>query len=187
MQAAAERMSILIEDLLAFSRVSSRAQPFARVNLNTVIREVLSDLETRIKSSGGRVEVGDLPELEADPTQMRQLLQNLISNALKFRQPDRPAAVQVRAGAAEDTPPGTCRVLVEDQGIGFDEKYSGRIFTIFQRLHGRHEYEGTGIGLAICRKIVERHHGSITARSAPGQGATFVVTLPLTQRERAST
>jgi signal transduction histidine kinase len=115
--------------------------------------------------------------VEADATQMRQLFQNLINNALKFHKPDEAPVVRVRSTSNH----GLCQIHVEDNGIGFDEKYLDRIFNPFQRLHHRGEYEGTGMGLAICRKIVERHGGSITARSAPGQGATFIVTLPLKQ------
>jgi PAS domain S-box-containing protein len=172
---AAGRMSVLINDLLAFSRVTSKAKPFARVDLNTVAREVVGDLEARVRQTGGRVEVGELPAVEADPTQMRQLLQNLIANGLKFHRKGEPPRVRVSGEAAG----GVYRLTVSDNGIGFDEKYLPRIFDVFQRLHGRDEYEGTGIGLAICRKIVERHGGTITAHSRPGQGATFVVTLPM--------
>jgi signal transduction histidine kinase len=193
MQNAAKRMSVLISDLLAFSRVTTKAQPFIPVDLPRVTEEVLGDLEVRIAQSGGRVEVGELPTIDADPLQMRQLLQNLLGNALKFHRPgDRPV-VKVSAELLAAQPSGAgvpagelCQIRVEDNGIGFDEKYLGRIFNVFQRLHGRDEYQGTGIGLAICRKIAERHGGSITATSAPGKGAAFVVTLPVNQTEGAS-
>lgn len=172
---AAKRMQSLIGDLLDFSRVSTRALPPAPVDLNAVAREVVVDLEEAIQRNGGRVELGELPTLDADPLQMRQLLQNLIANALKFRKPDAPPIVRVECQSQE---PGSVQLLVQDNGIGFDEKYLDRIFNVFQRLHGRGTYEGTGIGLAICRKIAERHGGSITARSQPGVGSTFIVTLP---------
>lgn len=186
MQSAAGRMQTLINDLLMFSRVESKALPFAEVDLGAVAREVIADLEVHIEQACAAVEVGRLPSVEADPLQMRQLLQNLIGNSLKYRRHGARPVVRVYAETPEDggaaSPCGAfCRILVEDNGIGFDEKYLDRIFTVFQRLHGRTEYEGTGIGLAVCRKIVERHGGSITARSAPQKGATFVVTLPLTQ------
>ncbi len=175
---AAERMARLISDLLTFSRVATRVQPFSRVALQTVAEEVLFDLEIALKEAGGRVELHDLPPLEADPMQMRQLLQNLIGNAIKFRDPDRPVRVDVR-GRVRPGPDGPAVLIeVEDNGIGFDEKYLDRIFTPFQRLHAQHEYAGTGMGLAICRRIVERHQGQITARSQPGAGTTFIVTLP---------
>ncbi len=182
---AAARMRSLIEDLLSYSRVTTKGQPFARVDLNVIADGVLSDLETRIHETDAAVDVGPLPTIDADPTQLRQLLQNLIGNALKFHRPGVPPAVTVRAEVlpAEgdaDAPP-VCRLTVADNGIGFEEKYVDRIFQVFQRLHGRLEYEGTGVGLAICRKIAERHGGTITARSEPGVGATFTVTLPTRQ------
>lgn len=177
MQNAAARMQTLVNDLLTFSRVTSRAQPFGPADLAEITREVLSDLETRLERSKGRVEMADLPVIEADTTQMRQLLQNLIANALKFHRRDEPPAVKVYCERDGDC----VRLCVSDNGIGFDEKYLDRIFTIFQRLHGREEYEGTGVGLAVCRKIAHRHGGTITARSQPGQGATFIVTLPVRQ------
>lgn len=187
---AAQRMQTLINDLLAFSRVTTRARDFEPVSLTQVVREVLTDLEARIEQTGGTVTVDPLPDIEADPVQMRQLFQNLLGNALKFRKPDQPPVVRVwaeplTAPRPEHGPGGSpeplCRVHVQDNGIGFEEKYLDRIFNVFQRLHGRGEYEGSGIGLAIARKIVQRHGGHITARSRPGEGATFIVTLPMRQ------
>jgi light-regulated signal transduction histidine kinase (bacteriophytochrome) len=180
MQDAAARMQTLINDLLTFSRVTTRAHPFVPVDLNTLVSQVLADLEVRIQQSKATVEVDELPTIDGDQLQLRQLFQNLVSNALKFQPPDVAPVVRVYA---EDVDDGSVRLCVQDNGIGFDEKYLDRIFTIFQRLHGRVEYEGTGIGLAVCRKIVDRHGGSISARSAPGQGATFLVTLPRSQPE----
>jgi PAS domain S-box-containing protein len=182
MQNAAARMQSLIDGLLTYSRVTTKAQPFVPVDLIQVAHEVMSDLEVRIQEVGAQVDVGNLPRIEADPTQMRQLLQNLVANALKFHRPDQPPVVKLYADQA--TPNGVCHIFVEDNGIGFDEKYLDRIFQVFQRLHGRGEYEGSGVGLATCRKIVERHEGRITARSAPGQGATFIITLPVRQPQR---
>ncbi|MFQ4140922.1 PAS domain-containing protein [Chlorogloeopsis sp. ULAP02] len=185
MQNATRRMQTLIEDLLTLSRVTTRAQPFVPVNLFQITQEVLSDLEITIQQEQAKVEVGELPILKADPLQMRQLLQNLIINALKFHSPEEPPVVkiysQILPTPLDPIAIGTeqCQIIVEDNGIGFDEKYLDRIFNVFQRLHGRSEYEGTGIGLAICRKIVERHQGSITAESIRGQGAKFIVTLPM--------
>lgn len=192
MQNAARRMQVLINDLLAFSRVATQAKPFVELDLGRIAHEVVSDLEMRIRESGGQILVGELPRLDGDPLQMRQLLQNLIGNGLKYRRPDEPPRVEVQsrklsnslAGTREPTLP-RFEISVSDNGIGFDEKYLDRIFAPFQRLHGRGEYEGTGMGLAICYKIVERHGGTITARSAPGQGATFLVTLPVRQSKGA--
>jgi light-regulated signal transduction histidine kinase (bacteriophytochrome) len=179
MRNAAGRMQVLISDLLRFSRVTTQAQPFTQVDLSKITAEVLSDLESTIEESGGRVEVGALPTIDADGTQMRQLIQNLIANALKFRDPK--FAPVVRMEAEVNGGANICKLLVRDNGIGFEEKYLDRIFNVFQRLHTRGTYEGTGIGLAVCRKIAERHGGTITARSSPGEGSTFVVTLPLRQ------
>lgn len=192
MQNAAQRMQTLINDLLDFSRVATRAQPFVMTDLSEIAKEVTSDLETRIEQTLGKVEIGPLPKLEADPVQMRQLLQNLIANALKFHRSDVAPVVRVKAAIVQATPGrstshDSCQIIVEDNGIGFDMKFVDRIFTPFQRLHGRHEFEGTGMGLAICRKIAERHHGSITATGIPGQGSTFVITLPLTQPDAGRT
>jgi PAS domain S-box-containing protein len=177
---ATRRMQSLIQDLLTLARVTSQARPFFPVDLARVAREVLSDLEVRIAQTNASVEVGDLPTIYADALQMRQLLQNLIGNALKFHQEGKSPSVQVYAGKADFGPAasGMFRLVVEDNGIGFDEKYLDRIFTVFQRLHSRTEYEGTGIGLAVCRKIAQRHGGDITARSTPGKGTSFLVSLP---------
>jgi PAS domain S-box-containing protein len=188
MRKAASRMQSLINDLLAFSRVTTRAQPFTLVDLAQTAREVIEDLEARIEMTQGRVEQGALPAIEAEPLQMRQLLQNLIGNALKFRRPEVPPVVKIEAkifsGVMPQAPPDTanqdwCELTVSDNGIGFDEKYLDRVFNVFQRLHTRNEYEGTGMGLAIARKIVMHHGGFITARSSPGQGAAFIATLPI--------
>jgi len=186
MDAAAARMQTLIDDLLAYSRVSTRGGSFRSIDLGRVLDEVVADLEARLESSGGEIVRGALPELEADPTQMRQLLQNLLGNALKFAVPGRRPRVEVRAEAI-DLPsigqrrPGW-RIVVADNGIGFEPGHAERIFAPFQRLHGRSEYEGTGMGLAIVRKIVERHGGTVAAHGVPGEGATFTVDLPAGQR-----
>jgi signal transduction histidine kinase len=185
MLASAMRMRSLIDALLTFSRVTSKAQPFTPVDLAATAEDVIADLEERIQRDGGRVEIGPLPSLEADPLQMRQLFQNLIGNGLKFSRPGTPPVVKVESRllthAGENGEAPRSEISVRDNGIGFEEVYLDRIFDLFQRLHGRHEYEGTGMGLAICRKIVERHGGTITAESSLGQGATFLVTLPLWQ------
>lgn len=202
MQNAAARMRNLIDDLLTFSRVISRTEPFAAVPLGTVVKDVLGDLEFRIEKTGAKIEVGELPTIEADPVQMRQLLQNLLSNALKFQPQGATPLLQITARTvaaaalsgptallarkpAEAGNPGDdpyCELIVRDNGIGFEEKYLDKIFAVFQRLHGRQEYEGTGVGLAVCRRIVDRHGGKITAQSKPGAGATFIVWLPLRQK-----
>jgi two-component system sensor kinase FixL len=177
---AARRMQTLINNLLTLSRITTRAQPFVSINLADVARKVVSDLELHIERAGGRVETGEMPTIDADPTQMRQLLQNLINNGLKFQYPEKKPVIKVYGQLLNDI----CEITVEDNGIGFEEKYLDRIFGVFQRLHGRGQYDGTGVGLAICQKIAERHGGRITAKSSPGQGATFIVTLPVKQPRR---
>ena len=182
-QKSALRMQTLINDLLSYSRVTTKALPFIPVNLNQVVAQVVSDLEVRIEKTQGKVEWADLPTIDADPVQINQLFLNLINNALKFHKPSIPPIVKITSRMVKGLKDASecCEISVEDNGIGFDEKYSDRIFTIFQRLHGRHEYEGTGIGLAVCRKIIERHEGTISTKSAPGQGATFILTIPSQQ------
>jgi len=182
MQDAARRMHKMINDLLTFSRVATRVEPFVPVDLRQVAQEAVSALEVQIEQSGGRIVIGDLPTLEADPTQMRQLLVNLIGNGLKFHRQGVAPVVEISSEQIKRRRKELCQVLVKDNGIGFDEKYLDRLFKPFQRLHGRGKYPGTGIGLAICRRIAERHGGSITAQSAPGEGATFIVTLPVQQK-----
>jgi PAS domain S-box-containing protein len=182
MQSAAARMRTLINDLLTFSRVIRSSEPFVQVDLTQVTKDVLGDLEVRIEKSHAQVELEPLPGIEADPMQMRQLMLNLVSNALKFQSPGATPVVKI-SGRTFDAPSGEpmCEVIVQDNGIGFDEKYVDRIFAVFQRLHGRSEYEGTGVGLAVCRRIVDRHRGNIRAHSHPSQGATFEVVLPVHQ------
>jgi PAS domain S-box-containing protein len=200
MQGAAGRMRTLIDDLLAFSRVIRSAEPFIPVDLAAVTKEVLSDLEVRIEKSGARVEVTDLPTIEADPTQMRQLLLNLVGNSLKFQSPGGTPIVKIQArtlrrpwkadtaflrklpasGGQPSDSEQFCELTVEDNGIGFEEKYAEKVFAVFQRLHGRDQYEGNGVGLAVCRRIADHHQGTIQAKSQLGQGATFIVTLPFT-------
>jgi PAS domain S-box-containing protein len=176
---ASHRMQGLIEDLLAFSRVSMHRLPVQDVDLDKVLDTVLEDLEIRIGETGAVIErATPLPTLQADRSQMGQLFQNLVSNALKFHQPGQPPRLIVSAACPS---PRRVRLEFQDHGIGFEPQYAERIFGIFQRLHGRQEYEGTGVGLAICRKIAELHHGSITALGKPGTGATFVLELPLHQ------
>jgi PAS domain S-box-containing protein len=179
MESAANRMSSLLSALLSYSRVATRGQPFAPVTLVNVAKEVVDDLEIAIEDTGARVEIGPLPTLEADADQMRQLLHNLVGNALRYRREGEKPQIRVYGSSENDV----VQIFVEDNGIGFDEKYLDRIFKPFQQLHGRSSsYEGTGMGLAIVRKIVERHGGTITARSTPGEGSTFIVILPMKQR-----
>lgn len=175
MRSAAARMQNLINDLLAYSRVSTQAKSFAAVDLGQVVAEVISDLEPSTEESGARIECENLPSLEADPLQMRALFQNLVGNAVKYRREGVVPRVRIYA---RDGGGDTREIVVEDNGIGFASKHAERIFGVFQRLHGRDKYAGTGIGLAICQRIVDRHRGTISARGEPGEGAVFTVTLP---------
>ena len=190
---AANRMQNLINDLLAFSRLTTQSKPFVKVNLDTILSEVLSDLEISIEKTHAEIIRSPLPTIEADPTQMRQLFQNLISNAIKFRKENENPVINIYAKhhqkkAHLTATPGDeiTQIYIEDNGIGFDEKYLDRIFNIFQRLEGQ-KYEGSGIGLAICRKIAIRHGGDITAKSQPGVGTRFIITLALKQPQDQQT
>lgn len=170
MQAAAKRMQTLIMDLLSYSRVSTRAQPFQSCDLNRILEEVLQDLEFAISGADARIDTSPLPTLEGDPSQLRQVLQNLLSNAIKFRRPGVKPEILVYPENVTDR---GWTLVVEDNGTGFDPGYADRLFQPFQRLHSKNDYAGTGIGLAIVRKIVERHQGTIVADGRPGEGATF--------------
>ncbi len=186
MQASSRRLRALIDALLDYSRVTTKAAPFKTVDLQKLALNVLSDLEMSIEQADATIELCALPEIEADDMQLRQLFINLISNALKFSQEGRPLKLQISAEVSTLEDGGEiCVLSFADNGIGFDAKYGDRIFTIFQRLHSRAEYEGTGIGLATCRKIAERHHGSIESSGTPGEGAVFKVTLPVRQNTSA--
>jgi light-regulated signal transduction histidine kinase (bacteriophytochrome) len=173
---AAERMQALIQDLLQFSRVTTKPRPFTTVDLNRVTAEILDDISVELDESNAEVSVGTLPTLSADELQMRQLILNLISNAVKFRR----EGVRPEITITGEMIGGRARIVVTDNGIGFEQQYAQRIFRVFERLNGRGEYPGTGIGLALCQKIANRHGGEIAAAGRLGHGAIFTVTLPLT-------
>lgn len=181
LERSAVRMQSLLDGLLLYSRVQTQDRPFEPVNLTAVLHAVLSDLEAQIERVNGRVTVQPLPTIEADATQMRQLFQNLISNALKFHRPGVAPEVDVRGERVDVNGRDLLEIHITDNGIGFEPQDGERIFGVFQRLHGREAYEGSGLGLAICRKIVLRHYGHVAAHSIPDNGATFVVQLPFTQ------
>ncbi len=178
MSSAAARMQSLIDDLLSLSRVTTRQREPELIDLNALALDAVGDLEVRLRTTGGHVELGDLPAIDGDPIQIRQVFQNLIGNALKFHRPDEPPVVRV---SRVPTRPDMVELRFEDNGIGFDSAESERVFQPFQRLHSRAEYEGTGIGLAIVRKIIERHRGTIRVESSPGKGSVFTVALPARQ------
>ena len=184
---AAARMQTLVSDLLSLSRVATSARAFEDIDLGGVLDTVLSDLSVGLKETGGRIDVGTLPTVEADRTQMEQLFRNLVGNALKFRKPGAAPLVSVGPAEAVEPLPGVpepwCAVVVADDGIGFEPAQGESLFAPFKRLHARHEYEGAGIGLAVCQRIVARHRGRITAAGVPNGGAAFTVTLPRRQPE----
>lgn len=182
---ASARMRELVEDLLAYSRAKRSDSPFSVVSLNEVVAEVIEDLDVVIRETGTRVSIDELPSLAGDPVQLKQMFQNLISNAIKYRQPDREPEIAITLETsdcdchdAENQHAGHIVVKVSDNGIGFDEALFERIVEPFQRLHGRSEYPGSGIGLAIVDNIVKRHGGRLSATSEPGRGSTFRVELP---------
>ena len=189
MRNAAERMQTLIDDLLSYSRVTTTTEPFSDVRLDVTVEGILDDLETAAEDSGATITVDPLPVIQADGPQMRQLFQNLIGNAIKYRRPGVPPVVSVTTSDAAAGEPGSAavaadaqvRIVIADNGIGFEQRHAERIFGQFQRLHGRGEYEGTGMGLALCRRIVERHGGTVSAVGKPGVGSTFTIELPLRQ------
>ena len=173
---AASRMRVLIDDLLRYSQVSSQPYRVVYTDLGAVAREVVADLDAAVSDADAQIEIGPLPVLEADATQMRQLLHNLLSNAIKYRRADAPLLVRIHSTPLDAS---HWLITVEDNGIGFQQQYAERIFRMFQRLHNRSAYAGTGIGLAICRAIVERHGGSISAAGGEGRGTTFAIVLPI--------
>ena len=180
---AAARLRVLVKDVLIYSQVASRISAFVPTDLAWVVRDVLDDMCDTITESGAQIEVGALPVIDADPLQMRQLMQNLLSNAVKYAREGTPPFVKVTCDLSDRA---HCTLRVSDNGIGFRQEHAEKIFLMFERLNGRSRYGGSGIGLAICRRIVERHHGHISAHSIPGNGATFSVTLPVTRVSRGS-
>jgi signal transduction histidine kinase len=183
-QSAAARMSDLLRDMLAFARITMRPRPFERVRVQQLIQEVLRDLDLMIDRTQARIDVDADVELVADPGQLRQLLNHLVMNAIKFQRTGVEPHLSITAGYDLDGGSGGfCRIVVEDNGIGFDNKYAERIFEPLQRLHSMGEYAGTGMGLAICRRIAERHGGTVVAHGVVGEGSRFTVSLPLLQAD----
>ena len=173
---ASERMQSLINDLLRFSRGASGSEDFVFISLNGLMNEVLADMEIDIEKSAAQVQVDPLPEVWGIPSQMRQLFQNLISNGIKFRKAGIVPRIHIYS---QSNGLNHYRIIVQDNGIGFDSKYAEEIFTVFKRLHSYHEFEGSGVGLSICKKIIERHNGMIRAESIPGDGSKFIIDLPV--------
>jgi len=190
MLAATDNMRTLIDNLLEFSRTSRSSEPFIRINLNTILAEVKADLELKIEETTAQIHAEKLPEIDAIPMQMRQLFTNLFTNAIKFKKPNEAPQIHISSRILRDDEKefhhlmpnmNYIEITVQDKGIGFDQEYSQKIFQIFQRLHGKAEYPGSGIGLAICKKIAENHRGLIFAKGKQGEGAAFMIILPESQ------
>ena len=187
---AAERMQLLIQDILTFSKMSLDKIEYVDSDLNIIIKEVLADLQETAQKEDATITIGSLPTLPVNPVLIRPLFSNLISNAIKYRRPDVKPVINIFTENEVDeqknginTNKKYCRIYVQDNGIGFDQKYAEQIFGMFQRLHSNKEIEGTGIGLALCKKIVDEHKGFISARGEINKGSTFVVSLPVLQME----
>ena len=191
MTASADNMRKLINDLLDFSRISKKDQLYEQVNLNVILQQVKNDLELIIEETGTVISSDSLPTVEAIPSQMKQLFSNIIGNAIKFRKPAISPLITIETNILIEKEKQRLelvnnknyyQIAISDNGIGFEEEYNSRIFQVFQRLHGKSEYPGSGIGLAICKKILEHHHGAIYAKSTPDLGAGFFLILPQDQK-----
>ena len=187
-QKSAERMQALIKDILEFSKVSSDKNNFVNTDLNKVVEEVIADIEPEVQERNAKINIRTLPSLDVNPGLMRPLFSNLIGNAIKYRKKDVDPIINIYADQEKASGPGEAidsgnrkfwRIYVEDNGIGFDQKYAEQIFDMFVRLHGNSEYEGTGIGLALCKQIVDKHEGFISVLSKENTGSTFIVSLPV--------
>ena len=182
-------MQMLIKNLLDFSKATIDADNYVDTDFNEVVSSIINDLEIRIQQNGATIKVSNLPTVKVIPEQIRQLFQNLITNALKFRKPDATPVINITAEKTkgmyisslsyDQYEESFYKITVSDNGIGFEDKYADQIFLLFKRLHTFEEFEGTGIGLSICKKIVEKHNGYIYATSKPGEGATFTIILPV--------
>ncbi len=188
---AAERMQNLITDILTFSKISVDNPSFVDSDMNILLQEVVADLDEEIKSKNGQVKVEKLPILSVNPSLIKPLFHNLIGNALKYSKKDTAPQVKITSEISSQlngktnhgVSPKYCRIYIQDNGIGFDQKYAEEIFGMFKRLHHNSEFQGTGIGLALCKKIVEQHHGYISARSKINEGSTFIISLPLQHQD----
>lgn len=183
---SSKRMQILINDLLSLSRKSMSSSDFEEINLDIIVKDVIAELEVQIEKNNAHIHIDELPVIYAIPALMRQLFYNLINNAIKFRRKTVDPVISIKSEMIKGGSNGTVhgdyyRITISDNGIGFDPKYSDEIFMVFKRLHSYHEFEGSGVGLSICKKIVEKHNGSIRADGRPGDGSTFTISLPQKQ------
>jgi len=193
-QKLSERMQTMIKDILSFSKISADEQPLIKTDLNLIMRDVVSDLETEVNTKGAQIIIDALPSLQVNAALMRLLFINLVGNALKFSKKNETPVIKISAETnfnGDIEQPGSksnyVRITVQDNGIGFEQQYAKQIFDMFKRLNGKSEFEGTGIGLALCKRIVEKHHGFLSAKSKAGEGATFTISLPMiAQKKNAS-
>ncbi len=175
---SANRMQVLIQDILTFSKISIVKKDFVRTDLNAILDDILLEHDEVIKRMEARITADKIPEIESNPNLIRPLFSNIITNALKYSKKDTPPEIHVSSEWYNHMGNNFCRIFFKDNGIGFEQKYANQIFEIFKRLHQQNEYEGTGVGLALCKKIVEEHGGFISAVSAPGEGSTFIISIP---------
>jgi signal transduction histidine kinase len=185
-QNAAVRMQTLISDILAFSRINNEKDTFVNYNLNIILQEAIDELDSTIQERKAQLEIQQLPAIDVNPGLIRPLFENLLSNALKYSKKDEPPVINIRseiitATTSNKEPVQYCRIYIQDNGIGFDQVYAEQIFDMFRRLHVHSEFEGTGIGLTLCKKIVEKHNGFISVQSKVGKGSTFIISLPVHQ------
>ncbi|NCI45869.1 response regulator [Sediminibacterium soli] len=189
-QKAAERMQELIKDILTFSKISTEKEPFVRTEFNPLVQEVLDELDTQIQNKDARIDVGPLPVLAVNPVLIKSLFLNLVGNAIKYSKPNVPPEIHIYCDNLNAAPKRGqthyYRIFIKDNGIGFNQKYAEQIFDMFKRLHVHNEYEGTGIGLALCKQIMEKHNGYINAVSAENEGATFIISLPAREEVAAA-
>lgn len=178
---ASERMSILIEDLLSFSSLNSRAKPTSLVSLMDILDEVLNDNMITLQENDAKIETSELPEIEGEKTQLRQIFQNLIGNSLKFHRLDVRPRIKIWHEASENILGPVAKIFIEDNGIGIEPEYHKKVFVVFSRLHSRDVHKGSGIGLSVCKKIMDRHHGTVKIKSNETVGCTFILTFPLQQ------
>jgi len=191
-QNAAIRMQTLISDILAFSRINNEKDVFVNINLNIVVQEAMDELDATIQDKKARFDIAELPAIDVNPGLMRPLFENLLSNALKYSKKEEPPAIRIyseiiAATTSNKEPVQYCRIYIQDNGIGFDQVYAEQIFDMFRRLHVHSEFEGTGIGLTLCKKIVEKHNGYISVQSKTGKGSTFIISLPVHQASAENT
>jgi len=192
-QKLSERMQTMIKDILSFSKISADEQPLIKTDLNVILRDVVSDLETEVNTKGAQIMIDALPSLQVNAALMRLLFINLVGNALKFSKKNETPIIKISAETnfnGDIDQPGIknnyVRITVQDNGIGFEQQYAKQIFDMFKRLNGKSEFEGTGIGLALCKRIVEKHGGFLSAKSKVGEGATFTISLPMTIQKKVS-